>query len=85
MEMTHTSSINLDYNDLVREYGGQVVLIIDNEIKFVDKSNKIVFKYAKKHYPGQIWKITRIDAGEAAFYGINISNNQNTTPKESKR
>jgi hypothetical protein len=52
--MTIKSVKNLDYNELVKHYGGKNILIIDDEIMFADKSNKLVFEFAKKHFPDKI-------------------------------
>ena len=57
-----------DFNDLVRDFGGFNVLIIYDEIKFADKNNKIVFDFARKNYPDKVWKIIKVDSGEAALY-----------------
>ena len=77
--MSSHSVKEMDYNDLIRDYGGLNVLIIDDQIKFSDKNNKIVFEYARKNFPKKIWKIIIIDSGEAALYGINFPCNKNQT------
>lgn len=72
-----TSWLYDNYENLVEEYGGSCVLIRDNKVIFADINSKIVLEYALKHYPDRKWEIARIDSGEAAFYDLRISDNQN--------
>ena len=65
------------YDQLVEEYGGLYILIRQNEVVFADKSAKIVFQFALKHFSDRQWEIAFIDSGDAAFYEIGIPNQKN--------
>lgn len=69
MESIH----NFDYNKLIQDYGGKCILIRGGKIIFADISTKVVIEYATTNFPDKKWKISRIDSGDAALYGINIS------------
>lgn len=74
--MSNEEYLENNYNELINDYGGKIILIRDKQVKFADKSTKVVLNYAKKYYPDKKWLITRIDSGDAALYGIKISNNE---------
>ena len=68
-----------NYNELVKDYGGKVVLIRDKKVVFADKSSKLVLQFAKDNFTDKNWIITRIDSGEAALYGFTIPSKKNST------
>ncbi|HKZ40006.1 MAG TPA: hypothetical protein VJ044_03540 [Candidatus Hodarchaeales archaeon] len=64
------------YNKLVEQYGGKCVLLRDGEVVFADSSTKIVLEYAKKHFKDRKWKLMKVDSGEAALYGTEVSHQE---------
>jgi len=66
--MNDQEFLDKNYDTLVKEYGGKIVLIRDNSVVFADILTRTVLKYAKEKYPDNKWLITLIDSGEAAFF-----------------
>jgi hypothetical protein len=64
------------YDKLVVDYGGKTVLLRDEKAVLADSSTKVVLSYAKKHFRDKNWRITKIDLGEAALYGVQVSNTE---------
>lgn len=77
--MSNQEFLEKNYDSLVKEYGGKIVLIRENSVIFSDSLTKTVLKYAKSNFSDKNWLITRIDSGEAALYGSAISNKKNIT------
>ena len=62
------------YNELVKEYGGQWVLIKDRSIVFADRNFKLVHSRMKNlNLKPNECKIEYIDSGDAVFYDITLS------------
>lgn len=78
INMTNRVESDIDnYDKLVQNYNGLCVLIRNGKVNFADKSSKIVYHYAKQHFPDRNWKILRVDSGDAAFYDIEVSCEKN--------
>lgn len=59
-----------NYDSLVRDYGGKIILIRNNTVVFADSLTRTVLAFAKSKFPDKDWIITKIDSGEAALYGF---------------
>ena len=65
--------IEVNYNDLVKNYAGHWVLIRANQVIFSDKSFEIVYKQAEKLQLSQNECVIEfIDSGDTVFYEITI-------------